>query len=396
MTKRRVIVLALAAALVLSAFAGCSNSGGTGEKKAEGESKAPYKIGAVLSLTGTYAGLGQPEKNTLEMERDRVNAAGGINGHPVELVIVDDATDPTKAQQQTVKLLDEDKVIAVIGATGTGQTMAMRSDIDRAQVPQVSVAGGTAITGQFDKFVFQTPWSNSIVIPLELNFMASKGAKKIGIISDAGGFGKDGLAVTEAQAPKSDLTIVAKQTYNAGDTDMSSQLTAIKAAKPDALMVIGAGKEAAMIVKNAKDLGLDVPVYGTHGNARIEFIQGAGDAANGFTFAAGKILLPDTYGKDSEAYKVATDFIDRYTGKFGKAPDTFAGHAYDAFNITVNALKTLPAGFTPTQLRDAIENTQNFVGIGGTFNYSASDHNGMNESDLVMYKVENGKWVLAQ
>jgi branched-chain amino acid transport system substrate-binding protein len=124
------------------------------------QTKPPIKIGAVLSLTGSYAGLGAPEKNTLEMEVARLNAAGGIDGRQVEIVVVDDATDAAKAQAAATRLIDQDKVVAIIGATGTGQTMGMRGDVDRAGIPQVSIAGGTAVTVPLDKLVFQTPWSS--------------------------------------------------------------------------------------------------------------------------------------------------------------------------------------------------------------------------------------------
>ncbi|HEY3318729.1 MAG TPA: ABC transporter substrate-binding protein [Coriobacteriia bacterium] len=396
MTRRATAVIALSLAGVLAA--GCSGTATAPQTPPAGggEKKAPYKLGAVVSLTGTYAGLGQPEKNVLDMEVARINAAGGINGHPLEVVALDDATDPKKAVSDTTKLLDEEKVLAVLGATGSGQTMAMRTEIDRAQVPQVSMAGATVITKKFDKWVFQTPWSNVLVLPFELKYMQSKGVKKLALLSDSTAFGKDGIEVAKANLGTYGITVAAEETFNPGDTDMTAQLTKIKAAKPDAILLVNAGKEAVIAVKGAAQLGIKVPIFGTHGNARKEFIDGAGPAAEGFTFAAGKILIPDAYGKGTEPFKVATDFVDRYTKKYGAAPSTFAGHAYDALYLTVEAMKRLPEGFASSQLRDEIEKTSGFVGIGGTFTFSPTDHNGMTEKDLVMYKVENGKWVLAQ
>lgn len=392
---RKSMVLLLVALLMLVPLAGCSSKSAEKTETAK-ETKDPYKIGAVLSETGTYAGLGAPEHNTLEMEVARINEEGGVNGHPIEIVYEDDATDPDTAVAATTRLIDKEGVIAIIGATGTGATMAMRQEIDRAGIPQVSPAGGTAITATFDPLVFQTPWSNALVIPYELKYIKAQGITKIGLIADSGGFGKDGAAVVKDKVADAGITIVAEEAFNAGDTDMTAQLTKIKAAGAEAVLMVTAGKEAATVAKNMKDLGFDVPLFGTHGNARTEFIEGAGPAAEGFRFAAGKILLPETYGTDSESYKVATDFIDRYTKAYGKAPDTFAGHAYDALHIIVNALGTLDEGFTSAQLRDAIEATDGFVGIGGVFTYSATDHNGMTEDDLVMYEVKDGKWVLAQ
>lgn len=392
---RKSVVLLLVALMVAVPLAGCSSSS---DEKTETttETKDPYKIGAVLSETGTYAGLGEPERNTLEMEVAKINEAGGVNGHPIEIIYEDDATDPDTAVAATTRLIDKDAVIAIIGATGTGATMAMRQEIDRAGIPQLSPAGGTAITATFDPLVFQTPWSNSLVIPYELAYIKDKGITKVGLIADSGGFGKDGAGVVKAEAAGAGITIVADETFNPGDTDMTAQLTKIKAAGAEAVLMVTAGKEAATVAKNMKDLGLTPPLFGTHGNARTEFIEGAGEASEGFRFAAGKILLPETYGTDSESYTVATDFIDRYTAEYGKAPDTFAGHAYDALHIIVNALEGLDEGFTSAELRDAIEATDGFVGIGGVFTYSATDHNGMTEDDLVMYEVKDGEWVLAE
>jgi branched-chain amino acid transport system substrate-binding protein len=389
-------LVALVSLAVLVALAGCSSgSGGNSAGGGAGE-KAPYRIGAVLSLTGTYSGLGTPEKNTIDMEVARINGAGGVNGHKLEVVIEDDATDAAKAAAAASKLIDQEKVVAILGATGTGQTMAMRQAVDRAKVPQVSMAGGNAVTGKFDKFVFQTPWSNKLVVPFVLKYMQGKGVKSVALLTDTGGYGKDGLAVIEEDLGKFGMTAAAKETFNPGDTDMTAQLTKIAAANPQAVLLWNAGKEAAIVMKNREQLKMSTPFFGGSGQGRKEFVDGAGAAADAFEFGTGKDLMPESWGTDSEEYKVTKDFVDRYTAKYGKAPDIFAGHAYDALNITVEAMKKLPEGFTPEQLRDQIEKTSGFIGMGGSFNYSATDHMGLTENDLQMYRVEGGKWVLAK
>ncbi|MHB9002705.1 MAG: ABC transporter substrate-binding protein [Coriobacteriia bacterium] len=394
---RKTLALLLVAALLVALLTACGSDQGEGdEQSATEESKEPYKIGAVLSETGTYAGLGEPERNTLEMEVARINDEGGVDGHPVEIVYVDDATDPDTAVAETTRLIDKEGVLAIIGATGTGSTMAMRQEIVRAQIPQISPAGGTVITTDFNEWVFQTPWSNALVVPYLLEYVKGQGITRVGLISESGGFGKDGAGVIKELAPPAGITLVSDQSFNVGDSDMTAQLTKIKSEGAQAVLMVTAGKEASIVAKNMTDLAMDMPLFGTHGNARREFIEGAGAAAEGFRFPAGKILLPESYGEGSEPYQVATDFVNRYTGEYGKAPDTFAGHAYDALHITVNAMRTLDEGFTPADLRDAIEKTSGFVGIGGTFTYSATDHNGMSEGDLVMYQVKSGEWVLAE
>ena len=388
-----VLEAAMAAALAVALVgcsAGTSGTGTTGATSAE-----PIKIGAIVSLTGTYAGLGDPEKKTIEMEVKRINEAGGINGRPVEVIFEDDGTDEAKAVAAASKLIEQDNVVAIIGATGTGQSMAVRSEIDRAGIPQVSMAGGSAITAKLDPLVFQTPWSNTLVVPFTMEYLKKQGITKIGLITDTGGFGKDGKAVVTAEAPKFGIEIVSDQTFNPGDADMTAQLTNIKNSGAQAVVMWTSGKEAATVVKNAKQLGLTIPVYGSHGNARQEFIDGAGDAAEGFRFAAGKILLPESYGKDSAEYKTATEFVDRYTAEYGAAPSTFAGHAYDALYLIVEAARAAGDDLTPETLRAQLEKTKAFSGIGGSFTFSPTDHNGLTADDLNMYEVKNGTWILA-
>ena len=296
-------------------------AGAIAEAAIRGAPREPIKIGAILSLTGTYAGLGEGEKNVIDLEVAKINEAGGVNGRPIEVIVEDDATDEAKAVAAAAKLIEQDGVVAILGATGSGQTMAVRGDVQRAAIPQVSMAGATAITDPVDPLVFATPWSNTIVVPFILDYLKSQGITKIGLISDSGGFGKDGQAVITADAPEYGVTIVDDETFNPGDTDMTAQLTKIKNSDAQAIVMWTAGAEAATIAKNAKDLGIELPIYASHGIARREFIEGAGDAAEGIKLAAGKILLPEAYGEDTEAYTVATDFIDRYQKAYGEAPE---------------------------------------------------------------------------
>ncbi|MGB4592664.1 MAG: ABC transporter substrate-binding protein [Coriobacteriia bacterium] len=388
-TFRTVVTLAVAIALV-GALAGCAKS----DDDATGGTAEPYRIGAILSLTGTYAGLGIPEEQAIKLEVERVNEGGGINGHPIEVIYEDDATDPAKGVAAATRLIEQEGVIAIIGATGTGQTMGLRSEIQRAGIPQVSMAGGSVVTDDLDPLVFQTPWPNRIVVPFTLSALKDRGYTKIAVISDTGGYGVDGRDVIVSNVAAAGITIVADETFNPGDTDMTAQLTKIKGASPDAVLMWNAGKEAAIVAKNMKQLGMEQPLYGSPGNGRKEFIDGAGDAGEGFRFAAGKVLVPEAYEKDSTAYQVATDFISRYTDKWGTAPDIFAGHAYDAFLVVTDGLSRVDGEVTPAALRDAIERTSGLVGVGGTFNYSAKDHNGLTTDELVIYRVEGGTWVL--
>ncbi len=391
------MALALMAALVTVSLTACGE-GDAGDGGADGDDAAgePYRLGAVLSLTGTYSGLGGPERDALEMEVERINEDGGVHGRDIEVVIEDDATDSAQSVAATTRLIEQEGVIAVLGASGTGQTMAMRQEIQRAGIPQVSMAGGSVVTADFDPWVFQTPWTNAIVVPKALGYLRDQGVERIALISDSGGYGADGRETILAQAGSFGMEIVADETFNPEDTDMSAQLTKIKGEDPEAVLMWHAGKGAAIIANNMRDLQMDVPLVGSTGNARMEFIEGAGDAAEGFVFPAGRILMPSAYDEGSEAREVAEDFTARFEERYGERPDIFAGHAYDALHIVVEAMRRLDEGFTPEELRDEVEATDGLVAVGGTFTFSDTDHNGLDQDDLVMYRVEDGEWELAE
>jgi branched-chain amino acid transport system substrate-binding protein len=389
----RVAVFVLASALL----AGATGCGARGAQTDENDTGEPIKIGAILSLTGTYAALGTAEKQALELEVARVNEAGGIKGRQIDLIVEDDATDEAKAVAAASKLIDQDGVVAILGASGTGQSMAVRGDITRAQVPQISMAGGTAITKEFDPYVFQTPWSNTIVVPFVLEAMKQAGITEFALMSDTGGYGKDGKPIVESTAAELGMRIVANETFNPGDTDMTSQLTKVRSAGAKAVLLWTAGKEAATIMKNAEGLGMRdgdgaVPFFGGSGQARLEFGEGAGAAGEGFTFGTGKSLVADNWGEGSKAYEVVSDFAQRYEASYGQAPDIFAGHAFDAFAIIVDAIEKAGPDADGAAIRDAIESTSGLVGFGGTFSFSPTDHNGLTRDDLAIYRFSGGTW----
>jgi branched-chain amino acid transport system substrate-binding protein len=384
--------LALALALGIMLPSGCA-SDGAGD---DGAATEPYVVGAVLSLTGAQSGLGGPEKNAIDMEVARINEEGGINGHELVVIIEDDASDVDQAIARTTKLIEQDGVVAIIGSTGTGQSMAMRDVINEAQVPQVALGSGSIITAEFDPLVFQTPWTADLIVPLALEYLKAEGHTKIGLITEDTGFGKDGQALVNETAADYGLEVVSDQVFKPADTDMTGQLTVIKGAGADVVLMWSSVAASSIVPKNLEQLNLDIPLVCSHGIAKQEFIDGAGAAGEGVVAFAGKVLAPETYGVGSESYEAATGFVERYTAEYGVAPDHFAGHAYDGLYLVVEALKRLDEGFTSADLRDEIEKTSGFAGIGGVFTFSATDHNGMTADDIVIYRIEDGRWALAE
>jgi len=370
-------------------ISGCGGNTTTDEGTAE-----PYVIGAVLSVTGAQSGLGEPEKNAIEMEVARINASGGINGRPIQVIIEDDASDVDAATAATTKLIEQDGVLAIIGSTGSGQSMAMRAEIQANGIPQVSLGSSAVITEELDPFVFQAPWTARLIAPMILEYLQGEGFTKIGLITEDTGFGKDGKDLVNEMAADFGITIVSDQVFKPADTDMTGQLTVIKSAGAQAVLMWSSVSASAIVPKNMSQLNMDIPLVCSHGNAKQEFIEGAGEAGENVITFAGKVLAPETYGVGTDAYEVATGFVERYTTEYGVAPDHYAGHAYDALYIIVEAMKRLDEGFTPADLRDEIERTSGLPGIGGTFTFSPTDHNGMSASDINRYRIENGSFIL--
>lgn len=396
MTKR-LIVLFLIAALVLSlGMLGCKKEAAKEEEKpvAEEEEKEPYKIGVVLSATGPSAPLGEPEKNTLLLEVEKINKAGGVDGHPIEVFIEDDQTDPAKAVDAVTKLIEQDSVLAVIGGSTSPSTLAIMEKTSKAEVPQMAMAAGIPITSPLNKWVFRTPPSDKVSVAKVLDYLTGTlKVKKIAILHDSNAFGTSGATEISAKGPGLGLTIVATEKYNTTDADLTAQLTKIKGTDAEVLVVWGTNPGPAVAAKNMKQLGMTIPYVGSHGIANTKFIELGGEAANGVVFPAGKILIPESI-ENSAQKKVTDTLIEEYSAKYGKNPDTFAGHAWDGLYMIVKALKK--AGADTAKLRDEIEKIKNFAGIGGIFSYSPTNHDGLTTKDMIMIRIENGEWTQAK
>lgn len=359
------------------------------------ESKEPYKIGAIFAVTGPASSLGIPERNTVQMLEEQINKQGGINGHPVQVIIRDTESDETKTVLAVKKLIDEDKVLAIIGPSQSGESLAIADTIEKGEVPLVSAAASIMIVQPVKKWIFKTPQSDYLIIEALVDHLKSKGYKNIGWLSVSNAYGDSGRTEFEKAAPKAGLNIVAKETFAATDTDMSAQLTRVRGANPDAIVVWAIPPAAAIVSKNAAQLGIKQPVFQSHGIGNPTFIKLAGDAANGVVFPVGKLVVAEALPDSDAQKKVLVQYTKDYTAKFGADTlSTFGGHAWDCFWIVAEALKK--SGPDRAKLRDAIENTKEFVGITGVFNFSPTDHNGLDKRAVTMVEIKDGKWVPAK
>jgi branched-chain amino acid transport system substrate-binding protein len=382
------VVLVLVAALLALGGISCSK----GEKEA-------YKVGALFSTTGANSNLGLPEKETVDMMVEQINAAGGINGHPLEVVFYNTETDPAKCATLATKLIEQDNVLAIIGPTGSPESLGIIDTVTTAKIPNVSCAANIGIVTPVSEryWVFKTPQADKEVADEILRYMQQHDITKIAIITDVNAFGAGGKAVLNSDAGNYGITIVADQTFGSDDTSMQSQLTYIEGKHPEAVICWATDKASAIVAQDMKTLQMTIPLFCSHGIANQAFINEAGDAANGVIFAAGKLLIVDEVPATDPQKDVLTQYKTDYETKYpGKTASTFGGHAYDALSMVVIALGKIPGGLDTAAarqaVRDQIEQIHNYVGISGVFTMSPTDHLGMQPGSLAMIKIVDGKW----
>ena len=356
---------------------------------------AQIKIGSSLSVTGPASFLGDPEKKTLEMYVDEINKKGGINGQKLELVIYDDGGNPNAARTFATRLVEEDKVAAVIGGTTTGATMAMIPVFEEAQIPFISLAGGIPIIDPVKKWVFKTPHTDKMACQKIFADLAKRKLTTIAIISGTGAFGKSMHDQCVKIAKASGITIAAEETYGPGDTDMTPQLTKLKGTKGvQAVVNTGFGQGPAIVTRNYRQLAIPLPLYQSHGVASKQYIKLAGDAANDVRLPAAALLVAKKLPANDPQKSVVTDYAKTYQDNTKQEVSTFGGHAYDALMILTEAAKRAKS-FDPAKVRDEIEKTKDFVGTGGVVNMSPTDHLGLDQSAFRMLEIKDGDWALA-
>jgi branched-chain amino acid transport system substrate-binding protein len=351
----------------------------------------PIKIGAIFSVTGPASFLGEPEKNTALMLVDKLNAAGGLLGKKVELVLYDDETDVNKCVLAADKLLKKDKVVAVIGPTVSGNTLAIMNKFSQAQIPLVSCAAAEKIVTPVNPWVFKTPQSDRQAVERILAHAKAKGYKKIAIITVSDGYGQAGRAVLQELLPTQGFTLVADEVYGPKDTDMTAQLTKVKGLAPDAIICWGTNPGPAVIAKNRVQLGLSTPLYQSHGVASKKFIELAGESAEGLMLPAGRLIVADQIPDGSPEKKLLKGYIADYEAAYKIPISSFGGYAYDALMLVAEAV-TKGKSAKPEDIRDNLEKITGYMGVTGTFNFSPTDHNGLDTSSFEMLVIDKGDW----
>jgi branched-chain amino acid transport system substrate-binding protein len=357
---------------------------------------ADINVGVTLSTTGPAASLGIPEKNTFEL------LPTTIAGQKVNWIILDDASDTTRAVTNTRKLIAEDKVDVILGSTITPNSLAMVDVAAEAETPMISLAASARIIDPANprtKWIFKTPQNDSLMADAIVGHMKANGVKTLGYVGFNDAYGEGWLAEMKRAAGAAGISIVAEEKYNRNDASVTGQVLKLIAANADAVLIAASGTPAATPHKELKARGYKGRIYQTHGVANADFLRVVGADGNGSILPSGPMLVYEQLPDSNPIKKVAADYIGKYEAKFGPR-STFGGHAWDAAMLLQRAIpEALKKGQPGTKefraaLRDALEGVKEAVGTHGVYTMTTTDHLGFDSRARVMLQIVDGKWVL--
>lgn len=359
------------------------------------EAKETIKIGAIFAVTGPASFLGAPEAKTTQMLVEEINEQGGIDGKQLELIIKDSGASPEKAISFAKQLIEEEKVLAIIGPSTSGETMKIKSICEQAKTILISCAAAEVIVNPVAKYVFKTPQKDSFAVMKIYETMKKMDISRIGIVSGNTGFGNAGKAQLEAIAPKYGMKILISEVYDKKATDLTGVLTKLKAKNVQAVVNWSIVPAQSIVAKNMKQINLDVPLFQSHGFGNIKYAKEAGKAGEGIIFPCGRLLVADVLPEGHPQKALLMKYKEDYESEFGEDVSTFGGHAWDALMILVEVMKKVGTD-DKEKIRDAIENLTGFVGTAGIFNFSPEDHNGLGLDSFEMLTVKDGRFVLLE
>ncbi|HWF88661.1 MAG TPA: ABC transporter substrate-binding protein [Pyrinomonadaceae bacterium] len=379
MSKLRTLVLPLAIVMMALAFS-CSKPGDDDTASRH----STIKIGYFGDLTGPTFNFGQSAINGVLMAASEINQAGGINGHQIDVVIEDDKGNPEEAARLTAKLIDRDKVVAIIAGGTSGNSRAAAPKAQASHVPMISPSSTDPAVTQMGNYIFRACFVDTFQGEVMATFAsATLKAKKAAILFDFNSAYSKGLTdYFKLSFARLGGTIVSEQTYTQGDADFKGQLSTIRSAEPDVIYIPGYYGEVALIAKQARMIGLAQPLLGGDGWDAPELWQIGGDALNG-------AYISTHYSVDDPSPAIQ-QFVALYKQRYGNLlPDAHAALAYDAARILFDAISR--TGTTDSnKLRDSLAQTKNFNGVTGVISMDA-DRNAVKPA--VVLKLQDLKFI---
>jgi branched-chain amino acid transport system substrate-binding protein len=357
---------------------------------------ADVNIGVSLALTGPGSGLGIPMNNQFKLFPKE------IAGEKVNLIILDDGTDPGKGVNNARRFVTEDKVDMIIGSCITAVAAAMAPVATEAKTVQLA-ASPVGLPPGADSWVFRLPQSNTVMAHAMVGQMKKLGIKTVGFLGYTDAYGEQWLKEFTPEGEKAGIKIIATERFARTDTSVTAQALKLTAANPDAMLIVASGSGAAMPHKAIVERGYKGKIFQTHAAASMDLMRVGGKDVEGAYVVSGPAVVGDILPDSHPSKKVAKDFVVKYEKAYGNnTANQFAGHAYDAQivleKILPVALKKAKPG-TPefrAALKDAMESMGRTVFSHGVMNWSATDHWGYTLETGVVLQVKNGDWALAQ
>jgi branched-chain amino acid transport system substrate-binding protein len=359
--------------------------------------QAQVRIGVVTSATGPISLVGIPQKNTVPLLPTKV---GNLT---VEYISVDDGSDPTRSVTEVKKLISEYNVDAIIGPSGSPNSVGVIPFVAEAGVPMLAPVGTAAVVlpmTEQKKWVFKTTQNDDLIAKALVEQMVKSKVKTVGFIAINDPYGENWGRVFTELAAKNNIKIVANERYQRTDTSVTAQSLKILSAAPDAVLVAAPGGATVLPQTTLVDQGYKGQVYQTHGAALPAFLQLGKKKVDGTILAASLMLVLPEIADSNPSKKVALEYVNAYTKMYGSAPATFGANVYDAGLLLQRAIPTAAKKAKPgskefrAALRDALEGTKELVATQGVYNMSAADHSGFDERGREMIQVKNGNWTL--
>ncbi|ETD72442.1 branched-chain amino acid ABC transporter substrate-binding protein [Pelistega indica] len=362
---------------------------------------ADINVGIDLSTTGPAAAIGIQSQNAISLWPKT------LGGEKLNYIVLDDASDVSRAVKNVRKLTLEDKVDLVVGPNLTAAALAFLDVLKETETPMIALAASAAIVVPVDdpgrKWAFKMPQNDTLMAKVLVEDMLKKGYKNIAFIGYADSYGENWWNEFNKVAD-SKINVIARESYQRTDTTVVGQVMKLIAAKPDAILIAGAGTPAVLPARTLKERGYKGPIYQTHGIGTLEFLQVGGKSVEGTLFPTGPGVVAHTLPDDNPVKKVALDFTQKYEAKFGANTATqFAGDAYGAWMIADQAAsRVIQKGIKPgtvefrRALRDEIEQTKELTAPNGVFNITAKDHQGFDDRATVLGEIKDGKFQYAK
>lgn len=374
--------LVLFAALMLVLLAACSGQGTKSDEKKSTSGPIKAKIGVISYLTGPGAAYGEAITNGFKLAQKEINAKGQVK---IDLAIEDSAGDQQQALSAAQKLMNDNSVLALLGPTLSTEMQVVAPEADTTGITIMGTSTTVPGIPQIGEYVFRNSIPEELAIPFAINKAVKKyNVKKVALLyGNDDVLTKSGYDTMKKNVEKMGLKVLTTQTFQKGQSDYNAQLTKIKSLNPDLILCSALYNEGAVIMDQARKMGINVPFVGGNGFNSPEVIKIAGKAADGLVVAT-----PWFAGKNDPKVK---EFIKNYKAEFGKDPDQFAAQAYDALYLYAEAIKNAGTGTDRDAFRDALAKIKNYNGILGKFSF---DKDGDVKMTPTVITIKDGKFQL--